>query len=102
MANNSGQLRIQICYAKPGRQCLKDLTLAEGATLEEAIRLSGIAGEPNDLDLAVCKVGIYGKLKALDTQLRDGDRIEIYRPLQADPKDARRKRAQKRTQKNTF
>lgn len=99
MENNAGQIRIQICYAKKDLQLLTEMKVAEGANLGEAIRQSGILSEPgelSDIDLNRCKVGIYGKIKALDTRLREGDRIEIYRPLLADPKDARRKRAQKK------
>jgi uncharacterized protein len=95
MASDAKNLRIQVCYAKPDLQLLKELIVAEGATMEEAIRLSGLVNEASDIDLAAYKVGIYGKLKPLDTRLREGDRIEIYRPLLADPKDARRRRAQK-------
>ena len=97
MASEGSDLRIQICYARPEFQVLRDLTVACGTTIGEAIRFSGLAGQLNDIDLTACQVGIYGKLKAPDTRLRDGDRIEIYRPLQADPKDARRRRAQKKT-----
>ncbi|MGV3743054.1 MAG: RnfH family protein [Burkholderiaceae bacterium] len=97
MASDGRDIRIQICYARPDFQLLKDVIVARGTTIEEAIRFLDIAIQENDIDLASCKVGLYGKIKAPDTQLRDGDRIEIYRPLQADPKDARRRRAQKKT-----
>lgn len=96
MAINAGEMRIQICYALPDRQLLRDLTVAKGTTIGEAIRLSGITRELTDIDLTTCRVGIYGKVKSLEAQLREGDRIEIYRPLRADPKDARRRRAQKK------
>ncbi len=96
MASNTGELQIQICYARADLQLLRDLTVIDGTTIAEAIRLSGVAKELNGVDLAACKVGIYGKLKAMDTRLRTGDRIEIYRPLLADPKEARRSRAKKK------
>lgn len=95
MANNAGEIRIRICYAKPERQLLKEVTVAEGTNIEEALRRFGILSDLDGVDLATCRIGIYGKIKSLDAQLREGDRIEIYRPLLADPKDARRKRAQK-------
>jgi uncharacterized protein len=89
-------LRIQVWYARPDRQIRRDLIVESGTSLEQAIRKSGILEEAPEIDLASCRTGIYGKLKALDTLLRDRDRIEIYRPLLADPKEARRKRAVKR------
>lgn len=96
MANDAGEIRIRICYAKPEQQFLREVTVAAGANIEEAIRRSGILSDLGGLDLASCRIGIYGKIKTLDAQVRDGDRIEIYRALLADPKDARRKRAQKK------
>ena len=83
------EIRVQVCYLSP-QVLLRELTLAEGSTLRDALRASAI--EAPGLDLATCPVGIFGKKKAPDTVLRDGDRVEIYRPLVADPKDARRRR----------
>lgn len=90
------QLRIQVVYATPAREILRELTVEQGATIEEAIVRSGLLGEVPDIDLAVQPVGLYGKKRALDTVLRDLDRIEIYRPLVADPKESRRRRAEKK------
>lgn len=92
-ANAGGSLRVQVCYARPAMQILRDLILAPGATLADAVKRSGVLEEAGGLDLADCRVGIFGKRKTLDTLLRDGDRVEIYRPLTADPKEARRRRA---------
>ena len=86
-------IRIQVCYATPASQPLRTLTVAQGTTLHEAIKRSGLLEEFNEIDLSCCRVGIFGKLKTLDTVVRDRDRIEIYRPLIADPMDSRRKRA---------
>lgn len=83
------EIRVQVCYLSP-QALLRELTLAEGSTLRDALRASAI--EAPGLDLATCPVGIFGKKKAPDTVLRDGDRVEIYRPLVADPKEARRRR----------
>lgn len=93
MASSANALRIQVCYARPDLQRLVSLSVAEGTTIGEAISLSGISAEVGGQNIAACKVGIYGKLKTPDTHLREGDRIEIYRPLLADPKEARRRRA---------
>lgn len=89
-------LHVQVCYAKPDRILMLDVQLMEGATLEQAIHQSGLLAQAPEIDLSTWRVGIFGKLKALDTILRDRDRIEIYRALIADPKDARRRRAIKK------
>lgn len=100
-AGNEGELRIQVCYAEPVRQVLHELTLPAGASIADAIVKSGIAEHLPAAELEACKVGIYGKLKTRETVLRDRDRVEIYRPLLADPKDARRRRAEKKTRNKT-
>lgn len=86
-------LQVQLCYAAPGLQILKDLQVAPGSTIQQAILESGLLREQPAIDLSVCKVGIFGKVKTLETVLRERDRIEIYRPLIADPKQSRRRRA---------
>ncbi len=86
-------LSIEVAYALPQRQELVRLQLPEGSTVLQAIENSGITQKYPEIDLSKAKVGIYGKLTRFDTVLRDRDRIEIYRPLIADPKDVRRKRA---------
>jgi putative ubiquitin-RnfH superfamily antitoxin RatB of RatAB toxin-antitoxin module len=92
-----GEIHVQVCYAFPGRPLLRELALAEGSTLRDAVHASGLLREPGleGLDINVCPVGIFGRKKAPDTVLREGDRVEIYRPLLADPKEARRRRAVK-------
>jgi putative ubiquitin-RnfH superfamily antitoxin RatB of RatAB toxin-antitoxin module len=95
------ELRIQVCYAKPGVQLLHDMLVPAGATVHDAIRQSDVLQRAPEIDLAVCRIGIYGKLKSLDTVLRDRDRVEIYRPLIADPKESRRQRAEKKDSKKT-
>jgi putative ubiquitin-RnfH superfamily antitoxin RatB of RatAB toxin-antitoxin module len=92
-------IQVQICYAQPGVQILRDLTMPEGSTLHDAVKQSGILQELPEIDLTACRVGIFGKLKDLDTVLRDRDRVEIYRPLIADPKESRRMRAEKKGSK---
>ncbi len=87
------QVRVQVCHALPSDAFLETLLLPAGATLAQAIAASGLAARFPALDLAQAKVGIFGKLKTPDTVLRDGDRIEVYRPLLADPKESRRRRA---------
>lgn len=93
------EMRIQVCYARPEAQYLREVSLPLGATVRTAIEKSGLAHEQPEIDLAVFRVGVYGKLKTLDTVLHDHDRVEIYRPLIADPKESRRKRAAKKDEK---
>lgn len=83
---------VQVCYATPHNQFLCDVQVSQGATLEQAIGQSGVLLAFPEIDLTQHRVGVHGKLKALDTVLRAHDRIEIYRPLVADPKESRRQR----------
>jgi putative ubiquitin-RnfH superfamily antitoxin RatB of RatAB toxin-antitoxin module len=93
------EISVQVCYARPDRQLLRELKIAEGATLRAAVEQSGILAQFPDIDIEHCRVGVFGKLKTLDTVLRDHDRVELYRPLIADPKESRRKRAEKKAEK---
>lgn len=86
-------IRVQVCYARQDVQFLRELTVPDGFTLQAAIERSGVLRDAPEIDLATCRVGVYGKLKTLDAALREYDRVEIYRPLIADPKEARRRRA---------
>ncbi|MHB1353628.1 MAG: RnfH family protein [Thiobacillus sp.] len=87
-------LNVEVVYALPAEQPLLKVQLAEGATVEDAIRASGVLEAFPEIDLARNKVGIFSKLVKLDEPVRDRDRVEIYRPLIADPKEVRRKRAE--------
>ena len=109
-------VRIQVCYATARQELLRELSMEAGATVQDAIEASGIladmarlaqAGELGELsdardpghaafDPAQHQVGIFGKKKTPDSVLRDGDRVELYRPLLADPKESRRRRASAR------
>ncbi len=86
-------LELELVYALPDRQHVVALTLPAGATVADALRaVSGVA--PFDaLDLDAVPVGIFGDRVSRDRQLADGDRVEIYRPLAEDPREARRRRA---------
>ena len=83
----------EVARARPVRQLFVVVELDAGATLEQAIRASGMLEQFPDIDLAVNKVGVFGKLGKLSDTLLDGDRVEIYRPLIADPKEVRKQRA---------
>lgn len=89
----SEDISVEVTYALPQKQEVLSLKIRSGAVVSEAIARSGILRDFPEIDLASAKVGIYGKQVKLDAVLRDKDRIEIYRPLIADPKEIRRKRA---------
>ena len=93
MANILSSIRIEIAYAAATRQLLTPLQVSLGTTVQQAIELSGILTKFPEIDLAKNKVGIFGKVTTLSEELREGDRVEIYRPLLADPKKIRQQRA---------
>ncbi|SCZ49553.1 RnfH family protein [Thiohalomonas denitrificans] len=86
-------IKVEVAYALPEIQVIIPLDVEEGATAEDAIRKSGILDRFPEIDLAKAKVGVFGKLVKLDSLLRPKDRVEIYRPLKADPKEVRKRRA---------
>ena len=86
-------IEVEVAYALPDTQVILPVKVEKGATLEDAIKLSGILHNFLEIDLAVNKVGIFGKLSKLNSPLREGDRVEIYRALIADPKEVRKQRA---------
>jgi hypothetical protein len=87
-------LRIEVVYARREEQVLVALEVGEGATARQGVEHSGILRRFPDL--AGATIGIFGRVVGPDALLKDGDRVEIYRPLVADPKDARRTRARPR------
>lgn len=87
------QINIEIAYALPDRYYLKSFNVDEGTMVQTAILQSGILQQFTDIDLRQNKVGIFSRPAKLTDTLKDGDRVEIYRPLLADPKEIRRKRA---------
>lgn len=87
------QIAVEIAYAKPEKQLILTLKVPQGTTAEQAVMASGMLQKFPEIDLAVSKIGIFGKMVKPDTELREKDRVEIYRPLIADPKEVRRQRA---------
>ncbi|MCK5876158.1 MAG: RnfH family protein [Candidatus Marithrix sp.] len=90
------EINIEVAYAKPDEQMIVNLNVAISTTVEQAIKESQILIFFPEIDLQQNKIGIFSKPCKLDTLLRDNDRVEIYRPLIADPKEARRKKAKQR------
>lgn len=86
-------MEVIVAWAVAGQALLRPVKVAAGTTIAQAIAASGMLQAVPEIDLAAYPVGIYGKKKPLDTIVRPLDRIEIYRPLVADPKESRRRRA---------
>jgi putative ubiquitin-RnfH superfamily antitoxin RatB of RatAB toxin-antitoxin module len=86
-------VRVEVVYALPLKQDVVSLDVAAGATVGQALAASGMLVRHPDIDLRVARLGVWGRSTTLDALLREGDRVEIYRPLQVDPKEVRRRRA---------
>jgi putative ubiquitin-RnfH superfamily antitoxin RatB of RatAB toxin-antitoxin module len=93
MASNT--LSIEVVYARQGKQSVVPINLPSDTTVEQAIAASKLLQQFPEIDLDQQKIGIFGQVCKLDKLLTDGDRVEIYRPLQQDPMTARRHRLQK-------
>jgi putative ubiquitin-RnfH superfamily antitoxin RatB of RatAB toxin-antitoxin module len=91
----SSELKVEVCYALPAEQAIVTLDLPAGATVRDAVERSGLLQRFPELDLTRMKTGVFGKVRALDAAVEAGDRVEIYRPLKADPKVARQRRVEK-------
>ena len=85
-------MNIGVCYAEAERQLWVRLEMPDDSTIREAIELSGVLKQYPQIDLTTQKVGVYGKLAKLDAPIREGDRIEIYRKITADPQQVQRRR----------
>ncbi|MCA1977902.1 MAG: RnfH family protein [Thiobacillus sp.] len=91
---NAAVMHVEVVYALPDQQPILKVAVPEGTSVEQVIRASGVLEAHPEIDLSRNKVGIFSKLVKLDEIVRDRDRVEIYRPLIADPKEVRRKRAE--------
>lgn len=91
--NSHRMIGIEVAYAAPGQQILLSLSVAQGTTVAEGIEQSNIRDEFPELKMDLKTVGIFSRKVPTDQMLREGDRVEIYRPLIIDPKEARRLRA---------
>ena len=92
---SAATVRVEVAYAEPQRQFLRAITVAADACVKDAIFASGVLVAFPSLDPAALRVGIWSRVVALEAPLHDGDRVEIYRPLQVDPKEVRRQRAER-------
>jgi putative ubiquitin-RnfH superfamily antitoxin RatB of RatAB toxin-antitoxin module len=91
-APNPARIRVEVAWAEPRRQFLRRVELPAGATLADALSASGIEAECG-IDASVLDTGIWSSPASRDAPLHDGDRVELYRPLRVDPREARRRRA---------
>ncbi len=89
-------MQVQVAYATPTEQVELSVEVSSHATVAWAIRQSGVLEQFPELKLESLQVGIFSRRVTLDTVLQAGDRVEIYRPLSLDPKEARRRRLQQR------
>jgi len=89
------EISVEVVYALPEKQYQRVVTLEEGSTVEQAIVASGLLELRRDIDLSQNKVGVFSRTVKLSDTLQEGDRVEIYRPLIADPKELRRQRAER-------
>lgn len=94
-------MMIEVAYATPHRQVVIELEVDMGTTVAAAIYQSGILQEFPEIDLTMNAVGVFGNHVELEDVLQPGDRVEIYRPLQVTPKEARQRRARKRQQESS-
>lgn len=92
-------IEIEVVYGLPHKQVLLSISVPENTTIEECIILSGIVKHFPEIDPSTATVGIFSRPEKLDTAIKAGERIEIYRPLIADPKEMRKLRAAKMTKK---
>jgi len=95
------RIPVEVAFAAPDKQLVLSVEVDEGTTVESAIKQSGMLSRFPEIDLTQHQVGIFSKACKLKQCLKAGDRVEIYRPLIADPKDSRRQRADKKTDKGT-
>jgi len=89
----SESISVEVVYALPAKQEMFSVRLAAGANVREAVEASGVLAKYPEIDLTKNKLGVFAKLVKPETALRDRDRVEIYRPLIADPKEVRKQRA---------
>lgn len=87
------RIRVEVCYALAHEPLNVELEMDAGASVRQAIEQSGLLQRCPEIDLAINAVGIFGRVRKLDELVGAGDRVEIYRPLSMDPKEARRRRA---------
>jgi putative ubiquitin-RnfH superfamily antitoxin RatB of RatAB toxin-antitoxin module len=97
----SDTIRVEVAYFEPGNPFLEELEMPSSVTVQQAVEASTVLDRFSSLTLDTIETGIFSRRVTLDTGLSDGDRVEIYRPLQVDPKQARRLRAEAKKKKKS-
>ena len=92
---DKGVIEVEVVYALPQQQVIKNVELSAGLTVQDAINLSGLLEIFPEIRQSSLNVGVFGKVCSIEQRLKNADRVEIYRPLIHDPKEARRQRAKK-------
>ena len=92
--SGAGTIPVELVYAEPERQWVLSLLVHQGATVQDVITVSGIEQQVEGLAIDPARVGVFGRRVTLDHEVEAGDRVELYRPLIADPKEVRRARAE--------
>lgn len=90
------RVSVTVVYARAGGTFVREVDVAAGSSLADAVRVSGLLEAEPALAAQALDVGVFGRVRSADTVVRDGDRVEVYRPLTIDPKEARRVRAEVR------
>ena len=93
--------RCEVSYARADRQFVVEVELPDGATALDALMASRLLETCSEIDRATVVLGVYGKVVATDHEVHDGDRVEVYRPLKADPRVARRARVRSQAQRRS-
>jgi putative ubiquitin-RnfH superfamily antitoxin RatB of RatAB toxin-antitoxin module len=92
-------MTVEVAYALPHKQAIIEVEVPVGATALEAVQQSGIIKQFEDIDIDNAKMGVFGKVVSPKQVLQAGERVEVYRPLQADPKEVRKERAARAKEK---
>ncbi len=95
MGSQRRQITVEVAYAATERQQVLQIRVPEGTTLIEAVKASGIVEQFPEIDLDTARLGIFGRVEHPERRLEAHDRVEIYRPLVTDPREARRRRARR-------
>lgn len=91
-------INVEVAYATPAKQSLIELTVPAGSTVEQVILASGVLDIHPEIELASASVGVWNRVVKPSVEVKNGDRVEVYRPLIADPKEVRKRRAEKAIQ----
>jgi len=93
--NESGTIHVEVAYARPDQQCVLSVRVEPGTAAREVLRLSKLVDAFPEVDILTCSIGVFGQPVDDDYPVKEGERVEIYRPLARDPREARRELAKR-------